>query len=384
MSHLNDGVLRRMQDEPATTTAADNQHFESCDHCRGRFDEIRAEAAGVSSLLAVPEGKIEPEVALLRMRRLAAAEPTSGPGAWAWLARLRQFRAFRPVAAGLVTVGLMVALVATGVAEGVVQTFQPKSFVAVSVDPGSLSALPDLSQFGTYKLGQKPTLHSATTADEAVTGTGLGHLLAPTGPLPASVKGAPQYEAFTQVQGSFTFSADKARNYAASKGKQLPTMPSGIDGTTVSVTVGPGVLTVYGAPGLAPASGAAGEGSATTSRDRLSIPTLAIVQMTTPSVVSDGASVQVLESYLSSLPGVPADLAAQIQAIGDPTSTLPLPLPTGQGSHHVDVMGHGDGLFVGDSTGLGAGVIWEKDGVLYAVVGTLDENGVVSIARSLR
>jgi hypothetical protein len=384
MSHLNDGILRRMQDEPSNTTAADSQHFKSCEQCKGRFEEIRAEAAGVSSLLAVPESRVEPEVALLRMRRLAAAEPASGPGVWAWLSRARQVRAFRPVAAGLVTAGLMAALVATGVADGVVQTFQPKAFVAVSVNPGSLNALPDLSQFGTYKLSQKPTLHSSTSAGEAVAGTSLGHLLVPTGPLPTSVKGAPQYEAFTQVQGSFTFSADKARKYAASKGKQLPAMPAGIDGTTVSVTVGPGVLSVYGAPSLAAASGAGGDGGAATSRDRLSIPTLAIVQMTTPSVVSDGASVQVLEGYLSNLPGVPADLAAQIQAIGDPASTLPVPVPTGQGTHKVDIMGHGDGLFVGDSTGLGAGVIWQKDGVLYAVVGTLDENGVVGVARSLR
>lgn len=384
MSHLNDGVLRRMQDEPATTTAADSQHFESCDRCKGRFEEIRAEAAGVSSLLSVPEGRIEPEVALLRMRRLAAAEPASGPGAWAWLARLRQFRAFRPVAAALVTVGLMAALVATGVAEGVVQTFQPKSFVAVPVSTGSFGSLPDLSQFGNYKLSQQPSFHSATTADAAVAGTSLGHLLVPIGPMPATVTGAPQYETFTQLQGSFTFNAGKARQYAESKGKQLPAMPSGIDGTTVSLTAGPGVLTVYGAPSLSGATGSGGDGTATTTRERLSIPSLAIVQMTTPSVVSDGASVQVLEAYLASLPGVPPELAAQIQAIGDPASTLPVPVPTGQGSHQVDVMGHGDGLFVGDSTGLGAGVIWQKDGVLYAVVGTLDENGVLGIARSLR
>lgn len=382
MSHLSEGVLRRMQDEPATTTAADSQHFEACDECRRRFDDIRAEADGVSSLLAVPESRVEPAVALLRMRRLVADEPAARPSATAWFSRVREQRAFRPLAAGLVTVGLMAALVATGVAEGAIQSFQPKQFVAVQVNPGSLNSLPDLSQFGSYKLTQQPKFSSAATAEAAVAGTGLGHLLLPSSPLAATVKGVPQYASFTQLQGSFTISADKARQYAQSKGKPLPAMPPGVDGTTLSVTAGPGVLTIYGAPNLG--DNPPGSETATRSTGRLSIPSLAIVQMTTPNVVSDGASVQALESYIASLPGVPADLAAQIQAIGDPTTTLPVPVPTGQGSHQVDIMGHGDGLFVGDSTGLGAGVIWQRDGVLYAVVGTLNETDVVGIARSLR
>ncbi|MEA2683816.1 MAG: hypothetical protein QOK05_2144 [Chloroflexota bacterium] len=381
MSHLNDGILRRMQDEPATTTAVDAQHFESCGECRHRFDAISAEAAGVSNLLAVPEHRVEPGVALLRMRRLVADGPASAPGAGSWFSRLRERRGFRPVAAGLVTLGLMGALVATGVAEGAIQSFQPKQFVAVSVNPESLNSLPDLSQFGSYKLTQQPRFSSAATPDAAVAGTGLGHVLVPSGPLPATVTGVPQYASFTQLQGSFTISADKARQYVESKGKSLPAMPAGVDGTTISVTAGPGVLTIYGAPSLGGA--ASGDTARKPITERLAIPSLAIVQMTSPKVVTDGASVQVLESYIASLPGVPADLAAQIQAIGDPTTTLPVPVPTGQGSHKVDVMGHGDGLFVGDSTGLGAGVIWQKDGVLYAVVGTLNEAEVVSVARSL-
>lgn len=382
MSHLNDGVLRRMQDEPTTTTAADSQHFESCDECRRRFDDIRAEAAGVSSLLSIPESRVEPEIALLRMRRLVADQPAPRPSASAWFSSIREHRAFRPLAAGLVTVGLMAALVVSGVAEGAIQSFQPRQFVAVQVNPGSLNSLPDLSQFGSYKLSQQPNFKSAATPDGAVAGTGLGHLLTPSSPLPATVKGVPQYASFTQLQGSFTISADKARQYTQSKGKPFPAMPQGVDGTTLSVTAGPGVLTIYGAPNLG--DNAPGTGTATSSSDRVSIPSLAIVQMTTPRVVSDGASVQVLESYIANLPGVPAELAAQIQAMGDPTTTLPVPVPTGQGSHQVDIMGQGDGLFVGDSTGLGAGVIWQKDGVLYAVVGTLNEHDVVGIARSLR
>src|SRR5207245_1619310 len=67
------------------------------------------------------------------------------------------------------------------------------------------------------------------------------------------------------------------------------------------------------------------------------IPTMAVVQMQSPVVSSSGASVTEIENYLISLPGFPPDVAAQIRAIGDPSTTLPVPVPTGQQSHQVDV-----------------------------------------------
>ncbi|MGI8607652.1 MAG: hypothetical protein ACR2MY_00270 [Candidatus Dormibacteria bacterium] len=391
MSHLNEGILRRMQDEPATTSAADSAHFASCEECRGRAEQVRAEASGVSVLLAVPESRVEPQVALLRVRRLAADQPTGGPQGW--LARLRQRRVFRPAAAAILTVGLMGALVATGVAEGVVQTFEPQQFKPVSVSTGDLKSLPDLSQFGTYKLGTQPTFRSATSAQAALVGSGLGKVLVP-GSLPKDVSGQPQFETFGTLQGSFTIDRDKAAKYEQSRGHALPAMPDGMNGSTISVTAGPGVLTIYGGPSLAnvgtPAEDSAGAPISKSARrgggEGFQIPSLAIVQMTTPKVNSSGASIQDLENYLAGLPGMPADLAAQIKAIGDPTTTLPVPVPTGQGSHDVTV-GKGNnaekGLFVGDSTGLGAGVIWQHKGILYAVVGTLSEGDVVAVANSL-
>ncbi|HEV1997202.1 MAG TPA: hypothetical protein VGR61_03600 [Candidatus Dormibacteraeota bacterium] len=385
MTHLNEGTLRRMQDEPDTTSAADSAHFASCAACRSRAAQVRAEATGVSALLAVPETIVEPEVALLRVRRLAADLPPAGPRGW--VARLRQRRAFRPAAAGILAVGLMGALVATGVAEGVVQTFEPKQFVPVSVSTGSLQGLPDLSQFGTYKLGTQPTFRSSASAEAALAGSGMGKVLLPSS-LPKGVTGQPQYETFGALQGSFTIDRDKAAAYEQSKGKALPEMPQGMNGSTLSVTAGPGVLTLYGGPSLAGADtpGASGTKPSLRSGEGFHIPSLAIVQMTTPKVNSNGASIRDMENYLASLPGVPAELAAQINAIGDPTTTLPLPVPTGQGSHEVTI-GSGaaqeKGLFVGDSTGLGAGVIWQHAGVLYAVVGTLSEGDVVAVANSL-
>jgi hypothetical protein len=59
-----------------------------------------------------------------------------------------------------------------------------------------------------------------------------------------------------------------------------------------------------------------------------------------PTVSSSGADLATLESYLLSQPGISAELAAQIRAIADPSSTLPVPVPAGAASSTVDLNGH--------------------------------------------
>ena len=40
-------------------------------------------------------------------------------------------------------------------------------------------------------------------------------------------------------------------------------------------------------------------------------------------------------------------------------------------------------MAVGDNTGLGAGVIWIKGGLVYGVAGTLKKDAIVAIANGL-
>ena len=77
-------------------------------------------------------------------------------------------------------------------------------------------------------------------------------------------------------------------------------------------------------------------------------------------------------------------LAAQIRAIGDPATTLPIPIPVGQAAAK-NVKVHGvTGLFIGDSTGLGSGVLWQQNGLVYVVGGTLTEAETLAVANSLK
>src|SRR5687767_13477752 len=61
---------------------------------------------------------------------------------------------------------------------------------------------------------------------------------------------------------------------------------------------------------------------------------------------------------------------------------VPIPMDLASGKS-VTVRGV-RGLFVGDSTGLGSGVVWVADGVVNVVAGTLGEKELLAVADSLR
>ena len=75
-------------------------------------------------------------------------------------------------------------------------------------------------------------------------------------------------------------------------------------------------------------------------------------------------------------------MASEIRAIGDPTQTIPVPIPVDLASGSSVTINGARGLLIGDSTGLGSAVLWQHNGVVYAVAGTLTTNQVLGIARS--
>jgi len=83
---------------------------------------------------------------------------------------------------------------------------------------------------------------------------------------------------------------------------------------------GPAVVAVYGA-------GAAGASAGTGLLD--TPPTLLIAQAKRRTASTNGATLQQLESFLLSQPNISPQLAAEIRAIGQPSSTLPVPIISG-------------------------------------------------------
>jgi hypothetical protein len=283
-------------------------------------------------------------------------------------------------------------------AQSLLTIFEPQQFVAVPVttsDLQGLQSLRDLSQFGTFAQQTRPTTQQVPSAAQAASASGLTVLTPAL--LPAGVPRNVSYMVMSHGVGTFTFSATKASAAAAAAGKTLPAMPASLDGSTLQLSIGPVVAATYGgnmqnsgAGVLGPTSRVKGHAIGVKGRlvrsakmDFTDIPTLIIAESAMPQVSSTGASIKQIRDYLLSQPGVSPTLAAEIRAIGDPSTTLPIPIPVNRATAQTVQVQGVSGLAVGDNTGLGSGVIWQKNGMVYGVAGSLPESQILAIANSL-
>jgi hypothetical protein len=288
-----------------------------------------------------------------RARRGVTAFPFARPAKWL------------AAAAGVVIIATTLTM--TGLAGSILQIFEAKQFAAVTVTPTDLQTLGQLSEFGTLTWSSQPQPHQVATLAQASAETGLPAISVT---VPSSISATAKYGAMTKTTATFVFDASRARASAAAIGRTAPPMPVKLDGSTLYLTGGPVLIATYGAE----AQGAPGAPGGV----------LIVGVAKAPTVSSDGASVAEIQAYLLSQPGVSPALAAQIRAMGDPASTLPIPVPVGQATA-TTVSVHGtNGLFIGDSTGLGSGVLWQQDGLVYVVGGTLTQAQVIAVANSIR
>jgi hypothetical protein len=149
-------------------------------------------------------------------------------------------------------------------------------------------------------------------------------------------------------------------------------MPAGMDGSTLTVTIGPVVGEIFG-----------DLKSGSTSDPTQLGPLLIVGEATAPVVTSSYASAKQLEDYLLAQPGITPSLAAAIRALGDPSKTLPIPVPIQFATSTTVSVNGVSGLALGDNTGLGAAVIWIKNGVIYGVAGTVKQADLVTFANQL-
>jgi hypothetical protein len=283
-------------------------------------------------------------------------------------------------AAGVAIVAYALAL--SGLADTVLKIFEPKSVVAVPLTQSDLNYLGQacsglnlqecMGAYGTFVWTEPPQPKEVQSRGQASGEAGFA-ALAPTS-LPSSVTGNPRYGVINRSSATFTFSAASTSQAAARQNRTAPPLPANMDGSKLFITGGPAIVQFWGAPAGAPsATGAYPD-----------VPTLVVGQAKAPTVSSDGVTVDQLRAYLLSQPGVSPQLAAAIRAIGDPSSTLPVPVPAELAvSHPVTVQGV-QGLFIGDNTGIASAVIWQKDGMMFEVIGSFTESQALAIANSMR
>ena len=300
-----------------------------------------------------------------RIKREEAANPPRWYERWLTPNAPRLRPMATPAVAALLAVALITGLALTGVAGQLVRVFQPHQFVAVQVSPSDFANGNVVLDYGQVKwLPEPPTLKQLS--DPAAAGAQSGLPILSPASLPKGVTGPVSYGVVSHATGSLTLDAARLRASAAKNGVHVNPMPAAIDGSTLVVNAGPALIEAWGL---------------SASQTEASMPTLVIAQTRVPTVDSTGATAAQLETYLLSQPGVPPELAAQIKAIKDPSTTLPIPIPKGLATtQSVEVNGV-SGLLI--KAAFGAGVVWEKNGVIYAVGGQITPDQVLAIAASL-
>lgn len=370
--HPSDGTLRRSLDEPFALEAAVQRHVTGCARCTGRLRVMERDASGVLAALATPTHASDVLAARARLAHAEGVEGAGAPRTSRAPAPARRRRTSRVLAGLAVAVTASVVLVVSGVSQDFLSIFQPQQVSAVPVTAADVRALAGLTSYGDVNAGAPLTIVAEPDAASASRVAGVA--IPVVSGLPP---GVPATAGFAVVSGgvvSFTFDASLARAAASRAGGVLPPMPSGLDGSTLTVSITPAVVVSYGLD-----LGASLHGTGLPSGEAL-----VVIASRTPTVSSTGVTARQLEDYLLSLPGIPAGVAAEIRALGDPTRTIPVPVPIALASESTVSINGSSGLLIGDSTQLGSVVLWQHNGVVYAVAGTVRSDQALGIARSLR
>lgn len=378
MRHLSDGNLRRMYDEPLAVDAAAREHYATCAGCQARFAATAGAAREAAALLAVPGVTVDARAAYGRLT--SRLRPGAQPAARRPFAGLGRFGWRRPALVGALAAVLVVAIGATPLASNLLKVFEPTRIQTVNIQNGDLNALAPLASYGDVKWTNQPELQQAADASAAATASGLP-VINP-GYLPAGVP-QPSYGTVSQATGTFTFSSAKAAAAAAQSGQKLPPLPKNIDGSTLVLQIGPGEAAVYA--DLSKLRGAAEGGQAADPEAAVQSAgtAVAIAEMRSPKVSSTGVTLSTLKNYLLAQPGLSADARTAIEALDNPAGNLPIPIPADRTTSRQVTAGGVTYTVVGDNTGLGAGVVWIKGGIVYAVAGTVSADEALKVAENL-
>ncbi len=391
MLHLPHELLRRYCDEADALLTSEKEHLLGCERCRAAYERVASNAQYARSALGTGEPKVDTAVALHRVQRSGHSSLTAAlkaPASPRWF----QLRGWHVAVAASLMLALTIGFSSLSTYAGsFLAIFEPHQFAPVAIsrtDMAQLQGLPNLEAFGTMNAPSGRLRVSTFSGPYDASRYVRQRVLWPRY-LPPQIPRNTTFRVSDARTARFTFNAATARASASLKRAALPPMPPRIDGSTLQAIIGPVVISVYG---NLPENMRTRAEEVRTHRAprrmdvqhfRIPEEVVSIVQAPAPRIYSTGATVSEIEQYLLVQPGVSANLAAQIRAIGNPTTTLPIPIPMDRAiAHNVLVQGV-TGLAVGDNTGVGSAVIWERSGIVYGVMAPLAVRETLAIANSL-
>lgn len=359
---------------PADTPAAMADHAAGCDRCRDLVAALRRDAgfaAGAIALLApaatVPTITRVPGIAtpVVAKGSIIASSKESHPMSLS--KRLSRWR----VAAGGLAAALAVAFAfatptgQTAAAQFLAQ-FRAQRLTVVTIDPRQMDdPLTQLAALGTVSGAPlRLNMTHVGSAADASQSVGFAVLTPDPASLPSNVGATPARLVRPGSQVRFTLNRAKARVYFDTRGRSDVAIPERYDGASLVVNIPATALTQYGgAQGALVVVGQAGELTAQ---------------------AEGGASLEELRQLVLQMPGITQETRNQLQAIQDWRTTLPIPVPVEQVRWRETTVAGGPGLLFNDNSGAMSAVIWQRNGAVFGVGGTIDAATARTIASGLR
>jgi hypothetical protein len=390
------GALRASLDDAPGTPAPPHDHVPGCASCADTLAELQrnAELAAPAIALTAPADPPSPaavEDALTRFEqrraRLAAAATATapaladvpGPIPLPGRGRVARLGArARGVAAGLVAALVLAGLLVTpggrAAAAGFLAQFRSQRFEVVSLDPGQSSQVADvvggLVQTGVFtgdalQLSGFGEPEVVAGLDEAARVAGFAVSAVDPAALPAGVERTPQRVLVTPArEARLTFDRDRALAYLRGHGRPDARLPERYDGTQLVVQVPAAVVQQFAG--------------------RDGVPALLVGKAGTVGLSTEGgASLEELREVVLGLPGLPAETVAQLRAIGDWRTTLPLPVPSDQVRSRPATVDGAEAVSFADQSGRLNALLWQRGGHIWGVAGVIDSDEALDVADSL-
>ncbi len=381
-----DGELRVSLDADGVVSSTIQQHIDGCPGCHARIVELRDDAnwsASAFTGLAIEQAEPDVNLAYNRFRVAIAGQPAGDIAGGSRMGQLFAARSMRAASAFIAVIAVVVAVTFSPmrtVADDFLNQFRVQKFAAVTIPMDMLSPLQSSALDGLGEddkqglqdaLGQLGALDTTFEFDEEELPEPItledaeaqfGDIDEP-GDLPDEFDSAPS--AYLTEAGSASYALDTANAqmmidalglpiYSLPDPDQYPTLEFGANVPAAAL------LEYKDADGKR----------------------VIVGQMASPSLsIPDGVNMDALREDILQFPGLPADLVAQLRAIDDWESTLIIPIPEGASSDDITINGE-PGLLIEHH--LGSAVLWEKDGILFAVIGQVSGDEVRDIADSMQ
>lgn len=377
-------------------------HLMGCPACQQALAALRADAEYATSALdrlaASPPTERDTERALASLRaRLAPHAPQAAPRPAPWGAErdnhaaeggsdlqiaprrrpmsiahvAHAWQRWRLAMAGLAAALALVLALATPegqtAAAAFLAQFRSQRLQIVTFNPDQLRQRDflRLDQVATVRHSQPARPLDVANVQEAASRVGFPVLQPDPAALPAGVSRTPKVRVLPATEARVTFDRQKARDYLDSMNRKDLSLPNKLDGATLVVSMPAVVILEY---------------AGADNRPGLMIGEAREIQVG----VDGAASLDEVRSFLLTLPGLPPDLVRQLASIQDWRTTLPIPVPIDTVAWQDTTVAGAPAFIINDNTGLGSGVIWQRDGRILGVAGPLKAPEVRRVAESLR